>query len=127
MHSNGSGVQNRVEILRPQCASWDRFAANGTSELLRGSVAARAYENRRAGSRERKGSRARRSTRTEHKHSASTQLDPTFERAQDADVVGITTVQRPVAAHRTGVHCPNVGGKRLAIFQMLEDGLFVRN
>jgi len=98
------------------------FAANGTSELFRGSVAARADENLRAGSRQRKRSRAR-----EPPHQtqalASTKLHPTFQCAQDADVVGITTVQRPVAAHSNRIHCSDFAGKRLAIFQILRSGL----
>ena|SRR5437016_3748841 len=127
MHANRRRIQNRSEILRTQCASRNSLAAYGASEFLRSRVTPRANENVRAGTRQRKRSRARGTARTKHKHSASTQLHPAFERAQYAGVVGIATIQRPVALHADCIHRSDFRSERLAIFQILEDSLLVWN
>ena len=55
------------------------------------------------------------------------ELELLFERAQDADVVGVGTEERTVALDDDGVDGADLRGERVALLQMLQDGLLVRD
>ncbi len=46
---------------------------------------------------------------------------------EDADVIRVAAVKRPVAPDRHGIHGADVCRERLAFLQVFEDGLLVRD
>src|ERR1700680_1794132 len=75
---------------------------------------------------EREGRRARRPTGAENKHTAPRKLDLLLERAQYADIVGVAAVKRTITPHPYGVYRADLCGQRMAVPQVPEHFLLVR-
>jgi len=67
-----------------------------------------------------------RSTRPEDQDAAAFEAKLFLERTKHAEVIGVATIKRTVAANDHGVNGANFRGERIALLQILEDSLLVR-
>ena len=79
------------------------------------------------GTRERESGSARGTAGAENEDATFGEVKFLFEGAEHTDVVGVRTSQRTVGADDDGVDRADVGGEIVAVFEMLQDFLLVRN
>ncbi len=127
MHADGSRVENGVEFFGAQGESRNGFASDGASEFAGLLFAAGADRDLRACAGESDGGSASGTSGAEKEDAALGEVELFFERAEDADVVGVRTGERAVGADDDGVDGADVGGEVVAMIEVFEDCLFVRD
>src|SRR5207302_7279029 len=126
MHPDRGGVQNGVKGLRAQSSAGQRLRAESAGELLCGSFAAGANSDGCSGTGQRKNGCSSRTTRAEDQDAAAFDAEFFLERTEQAEAVGVAAVERPVAANDHRVNSANFRCERIALLQILENGLLVR-
>src|SRR5260370_31807964 len=127
MHADGSGIQDGVKRCPPQRSARKDFAADGFGQLMGGLFApgANSYESASLRKSERRGSGG--STRSEDQDAAPGQRKLFLESTQNPDIIGIAAEKRTILPDDHGVYSTNLRRQRVALFQVLQDGLFVRD
>src|SRR5438477_2939393 len=126
MHPDRGGVQNGVKGLRAQSSAGQRLCAEGAAELPCSFLTAGANNDARSGTSQRKNGCSSRSTRSEDQDAATFDAEFLFERTEQAEVVRVAAVERAVAANDHRVNSANFRCERIALLQILENGLLVR-
>src|SRR5258707_4529669 len=126
MHANGGGVEDGVEKLGAQSNAGHSLSTEGASKFPCSFFAARANGDGGAGPHQRKSGCPRRATRPEDQDAAAFDAKFFLERAEHAEVIGVTAKERTVAANNHGVNGANFRGERIALLQILENPLLVR-
>src|SRR5438552_2136928 len=126
MHPDGGGVQNGVEGFGAQSSAGQRLYAESASELPCGFFAASADSDGCAGTHQRKNGSSGRATGPENQDAAAFDAEFLLERTEQAEVVGVATIERSVAANDHGVNRANFRCEGIAVLQILENGLLVR-
>src|ERR1700761_3624198 len=103
MHADGSGVDDGVEFFGAQSEAWDGFAADGAGKFAGLLFATGADGDLRAGASECDGGGASGASCTEEEDAALGEVELFFERAEDADVIGVRTSERAIGTDDDGV------------------------
>ena len=127
VHADRGGVDNRVERFRAKGESRDGFATNRAGKIVSLSLAPRADRDLRTMSRQRDGGGAGGTSGAIKEDAALGEMEFLFERAEDADVIGVRTGERAIRADNDGVDGADIGGEVVAMGEMFQDFLFVRN
>src|SRR6266481_5966414 len=125
MHANRGGVEDGVERLGAQSSAGHSLSTEGAREFPCGFFAAGTNGDGCAGTRQRKSGCPRRTTRPVDQDAAAFDAEFFLERTEQAEIVGVAAVERPVAANNHSVHGANFRGERIALLQILENGLLV--
>src|SRR5207302_5254656 len=98
----------------------------GACELPCSLLTAGANSDGCSGTHQRKNGCSSRTTRSEDQDAAAFDAEFLLERTEQAEVVRVAAVERPVAANDHGVNSANFRCERIALLQILENGLLVR-
>src|SRR5665213_376430 len=125
MHAYRRAVHHRVERLPAQSATVDGFAAGSARECAGLAPAPRPDRHVRPLARQREGCRSRRTSRTDQQNAARPERHAALDGAQDSNVICIVPTE-PAAAHDDRIYRSDGGGERLALIEIAEDALLVR-
>src|SRR5260370_29197218 len=126
MHPDGCGVEDGVERLPPQSRVGHSLSTEGAREFPCGFFAARADGDACAGAYQRKSGCPRSTTRPVDQDAAAFDAEFFLERAEHAKVISVAAIESAVAANNHGINGANFRGQRIALLQILENGLLVR-
>src|ERR1700722_767854 len=116
VHTDGSGVEDGIELFGWQSLARNGFAAADTGELASGDFATGADGNRGTGTSEREGGGAGGAACPENQDAAIAELDAGRQRAEDGEIIGVAAVQGAISTDSYGVDRTNLYCQRIARF-----------
>src|SRR5713226_4939848 len=126
MHADRGGIQDGVEKLGAQRSAGHSLSTKCAREFPCSFFAPSANGDGGAGTYQRKSGCPRRTTRPENQDAAAFDAEFFLERAEHAEVIGVATIERAVAANNHCVNGANFRGQRIALLQVLKNRLLVR-
>lgn len=127
VHADGGGIDDCVERFGAESESRHNFAADGSSKFTSLRFATRANRDRGTGPSKSERSGARGTSRTKNEYTALGEMQFLLKGAKHADIVGVRTGQRTVGTDDDCINGADVGREIVAVFEVLEDFLLVRN